>query len=132
MMCIYPIVRIQLSFVKFSLLIVSKTECKSIYYQFRCDHESSSFWKPKIMDLWRNLRFFSAFIVLSCASYRTLTKYFKTGINPILHRWGGVGGFRPPPLVFQRYLNLRDFVSSQTTLQTSFKDVSLFLESFKV
>ena len=42
---------IQLSFVQFSLLcyefcILSKTECKSIYYHFRHDHESSSF--PKL------------------------------------------------------------------------------------
>ena len=49
-MSIYPIVRIQLSFVQFSLLcyefcILSKTECKSIYYHFRHDHESSSFQK---------------------------------------------------------------------------------------
>ena len=49
-MFIYPIVRIQFSFVQFSLLcyefcILSKTECKSIYYHFRRDHESSSFWK---------------------------------------------------------------------------------------
>ena len=45
-----PIVRIQLSFVQFSLLcyefcILSKTECKSIYYHFRRDQESSSFRK---------------------------------------------------------------------------------------
>ena len=50
MMSIYPIVHIQLSFVQFSLLcyefyILSKTDCKSIYYHFRRDHESSSFWK---------------------------------------------------------------------------------------
>ena len=50
MMSIYPIVRIQLSFAQFSLLcyefcILSKTECKSIYYHFRRDHESSSFRK---------------------------------------------------------------------------------------
>ena len=49
-MSIYPIVRIQLSFVQFSLLcyefcILSKTECKSIYYHFRRDHESSNFRK---------------------------------------------------------------------------------------
>ena len=42
---------IQLSFVQFSLLcyefcVLSKTECKSIYYHFRRDHESSSFRKP--------------------------------------------------------------------------------------
>ena len=42
--------RIQLSFVQFSLLcyefcILSKTECKSIYCHFRRDHESSSFRK---------------------------------------------------------------------------------------
>ena len=41
---------IQLSFVQFSLLcyefsILSKTECKSIYYHFSGDHESSSFRK---------------------------------------------------------------------------------------
>ena len=47
---IYPIMRIQLSFVQFSLLcyefcILSKTECKSIYYHFRPDHQSSSFRK---------------------------------------------------------------------------------------
>ena len=41
---------IQLLFVQFSLLcyefcILSKTECKSIYYHFRRDHESSSFRK---------------------------------------------------------------------------------------
>ena len=41
---------IQFSFVQFSLLcykfcILSKTECKSIYYHFRRDHESSSFRK---------------------------------------------------------------------------------------
>ena len=40
----------RLSFVQFSLLccvfsILSKTECKSIYYHFRRDHESSSFRK---------------------------------------------------------------------------------------
>ena len=50
MMSIFPLVRIQLSFVQFSLLcyefcILSKTECKSIYYHFRRDHESSSFRK---------------------------------------------------------------------------------------
>ena len=50
MMSIYAIVRIQLSFVQFSLLcyefcILSKAECKSIYYHFRCDHEDSSFQK---------------------------------------------------------------------------------------
>ena len=50
MMSIYLIVRIQLSFVHFSLLlyefcILSKTECKSIYYHFRRDHASSSFRK---------------------------------------------------------------------------------------
>ena len=50
MMSIYPIVHIQLSFVQFSLLcykfcILSKTECKSIYYYFRRDHESTSFQK---------------------------------------------------------------------------------------
>ena len=63
MMSIYPIVRIQLSFVQFSLLcyefcILSKTECKSIYYHFRHGHESSSFRKlarnklvcPEIFD----------------------------------------------------------------------------------
>ena len=38
------------SFVEFSLLcyefcILSKTECKRIYYHFRRDHESSSFRK---------------------------------------------------------------------------------------
>ena len=49
-MSIYPIVRIQLPFVQFSLLcyefcILSKTECKSIYYHFRRDHESSNFRK---------------------------------------------------------------------------------------
>ena len=46
MMPIYQIVRIQLSFVQFLLcykfFILSKTECKSIYYHFRRDHESSS------------------------------------------------------------------------------------------
>ena len=50
MMSIYPIVLIQLSFVQFSLLcyefcILSKKQCTSIYYHFRRDHESSSFWK---------------------------------------------------------------------------------------
>ena len=50
MMSIYPIVRIKLSFIQFSLLcyefcILSKTEYKSIYYHFRRDHESSSFRK---------------------------------------------------------------------------------------
>ena len=50
MMWIYPIVRMQFSFAQFSLLcydicILSKTECKSIYYDFRLDHESSSFRK---------------------------------------------------------------------------------------
>ena len=50
MISIYPIVRMQLSFVQFLLLcyefcILSKTECKSIYYHFRRDHESSSFRK---------------------------------------------------------------------------------------
>ena len=50
MMSIYPIVLIELSFIEFSLLccefcILSKTECKSIYYHFRHDHESSSFRK---------------------------------------------------------------------------------------
>ena len=50
MMSVYPIVRIQLSFVQFSLLcykfcILSKAECKSIYYHFRHDPESSSFRK---------------------------------------------------------------------------------------
>ena len=50
MMSIYPIVRIQFLFVQFSLLcyefcILSKTECKSIYYHFRRDHECSSFRK---------------------------------------------------------------------------------------
>ena len=48
MMPIYPIVRIQLSFVQFSLIcydffILSKAECKNIYYHFKRDHESSSF-----------------------------------------------------------------------------------------
>ena len=52
MISIYPIVRIELSFVQFSLLcyefcILSKTECKSIYYQFRREHESTSF--PKLV-----------------------------------------------------------------------------------
>ena len=47
---IYPIMRIPLLFVQFSLLcyefcILSKTECKSIYYHFRPDHQSSSFRK---------------------------------------------------------------------------------------
>ena len=42
--------RTQLSFVQFSLLcykfcILSKTECKSIYYHFRRDHYSSNFQK---------------------------------------------------------------------------------------
>ena len=51
MMSIYPIVRIQLSFVQFFLLcyefcILSKTECVSIYYHFKRDHESISFRKP--------------------------------------------------------------------------------------
>ena len=50
MMSIYPIVRVQLSFAQFSLLcyefcILSKTECKSVYYHFRRDHEFSSFEK---------------------------------------------------------------------------------------
>ena len=50
MMSIYPIVRIQLSFVQFLLLcyefcILSKTECVSIYYHFKRDHESSSYRK---------------------------------------------------------------------------------------
>ena len=45
-----PRVRIQFSFVQFLLLcydfcILSKTECKSIYYHFWRDHESSSFGK---------------------------------------------------------------------------------------
>ena len=40
-----------MSFVQFSLIcskfrILSKTECKSIYYHFRRDHASSSFEKP--------------------------------------------------------------------------------------
>ena len=48
MMSVYLIVRIQLSFVQFSLLcyefcILSKAECKSIYYHSRRDHKSSSF-----------------------------------------------------------------------------------------
>ena len=46
MMAIYPVMRIQLSFIQFSLLccefcILSKTESKSIYYHFRRDHESN-------------------------------------------------------------------------------------------
>ena len=50
MMSIYPIGHIQFSFVQFSLLckefcILSKTECKIIYYHFRRDHESISFQK---------------------------------------------------------------------------------------
>ena len=50
MMSIYPMVRIELLLVQFSLLcyefcILSKTECKSIYYHFRRDHESRSFQK---------------------------------------------------------------------------------------
>ena len=50
MMPIYLILRIQFSFVQFSLLcyefcILSITECKSIYYYFRRYHESSSFQK---------------------------------------------------------------------------------------
>ena len=50
MMSIYPTVRIQFSFVQYSLLcyefcILSKTECKSIYYHFRRDYESGSFRK---------------------------------------------------------------------------------------
>ena len=50
MMSIYPIVRIQFLFGQLSLLcydfcILSKTECKSIYYHFRRDNKSSSFWK---------------------------------------------------------------------------------------
>ena len=50
MMSIYPIVRIQLLFSQFSLLcyefcILSKTECKSIYYHFKRDHETRSFRK---------------------------------------------------------------------------------------
>ena len=50
MMPIYPIMCMQLSFVQVSLLcyefcILSKTECKSIYYHFRRNHESSSFRK---------------------------------------------------------------------------------------
>ena len=50
MMSIYPIVRIQLSFVQSLLLcyefcISSKTECKSIYYHFRHDQKNSSFRK---------------------------------------------------------------------------------------
>ena len=49
-MSIYAIVRIQLSFVQFSLLcyefcILSKAECKSIYYHLKRDHESSSIQK---------------------------------------------------------------------------------------
>ena len=50
MMSIYPIVRIQFLFGQLSLLcydfcILSKTECKSIYYHFRRDNKSSSFRK---------------------------------------------------------------------------------------
>ena len=50
MMSIYPIVRLKLSFAQLSFLsyefgILSKTECKSIYYHFRRDHERSSFRK---------------------------------------------------------------------------------------
>ena len=50
MMSIYPIVPTLFLFFQFSLLrhefcILSKTECKSIYYHFRRDHESSSFRK---------------------------------------------------------------------------------------
>ena len=49
-MFIYPIVRMQLPLVQFSLLcyefcILSKTEYKRTYYHFRRDHESSSFQK---------------------------------------------------------------------------------------
>ena len=51
MMSFYPTVRMELSFVQFSLIcskyrILSKTEFKSIYYHFKCDHESISFEKP--------------------------------------------------------------------------------------
>ena len=50
MMSIYLILRIQLSFVQCSFLcckfcILSKTECKSIYYHFWYDHEYRSFRK---------------------------------------------------------------------------------------
>ena len=61
MMSIYPIVCIKLSFVQFSLLcyefcILSKTECKSIYYHFRRDQpEINGFVeKPEIDSLKEN------------------------------------------------------------------------------
>ena len=47
MMPIYPIVRIQFPFIQFALcyefFVISKTECNSIYYHFRRDHENRSF-----------------------------------------------------------------------------------------
>ena len=59
MMSIYPIMRIQLLFVQFSLLcykffILSKTESKSIYYHFRGNHES----KPEISGFVEKLLIF--------------------------------------------------------------------------
>ena len=66
MMSIYPIARMQLLFVQFSLLcyefcILSKAECKSIYYQFRRDHEISSFLKlaRNKRICWKTFDFFS-------------------------------------------------------------------------
>ena len=55
MMSIYPIVRIQLSFVQFSLLfyefcILSKIEFKSIYYHFEIFRKIREIWN-KIIEL---------------------------------------------------------------------------------
>ena len=62
MMSIYTIVCIQFLFVQFPLLcyeffVLSKTECKRIYYHFRREYDSSSFRKLA-RNLSRHLCFF--------------------------------------------------------------------------
>ena len=43
--CAYTIVVWSVFIIMLRICILSKTECKSIYYHFRCDHESNSFRK---------------------------------------------------------------------------------------
>ena len=94
MMFIYPIVRIQFSFVQFSLLcyefcILSKIECKYIYYHYWRDHESSSFRKlarnkwicPEICDFFSWSIYFISHQLKDQESLKWLKKLFLEFLN---------------------------------------------------
>ena len=92
MISIYAIVRIQLSFVQFSSLccefcILSKAECKSIYYHLKRDHESSSIQKLA-RNKWicqETCDFFYEEDIFSCSSKMDLN-YFLSNEKAALLR----------------------------------------------